>query len=67
MSDLNLKSFFTEVLPHLEEIEALIEEFDFDSVEDYSGEDGSAAHAEQDVLIRFLSHINDSKEIAESY
>ncbi|MDF2435394.1 MAG: hypothetical protein JWP44_5025 [Mucilaginibacter sp.] len=66
MSDLNLKSFYNDVITHLEEIEALYEEHEFEEDDD-EGEEGSEEQLEHDALKRFINHIRDATEIAESY
>lgn len=63
MSDLNKKSFFQEVVHHLEEIESLYDESEFEHEEiDDSDEE---AYKERDALERFINHIKDAKQIAE--
>jgi hypothetical protein len=67
MSDLKHKNFYEEVMEHLDGIESMIEdhEFDVDNI-DFDEED-ETARAEQDDLVRFINHIRDAKTIAESY
>ena len=62
MTDLNKKNFYREVLTHLEEIEELFDEHDFDLDDvDYDGDDIE----EHDALVRFINLIRDAKNIAE--
>lgn len=65
MTDLNKSSFYKDVISHLEEIEALYEEYEFEDEEfDEDDEDEAFAH---DELTRFINHIRDAKSIAEGY
>ena len=63
MTDLNKKNFYREVLEHLEEVEELFDEHDFD-LENYSEDDGAELE-EHDALVRFINLIRDAKNIAE--
>ena len=62
MSDLNKKSFYREVVHHLEEIETLYDEHDFDEDDDNQDDDDFDA---KDSLTRFINHVKDAKVIAE--
>lgn len=62
MTDLNKKNFYREVLSHLEEVEELFDEHDFD-LDNYS-DDGEEVE-EHDALVRFINLIRDAKNIAE--
>jgi len=63
MSDLKKKNFLRDAQHLLEEIITLYEECDFE-VNDYDDEDGAR---EQELLVQFISHINDAMEIAQQY
>lgn len=65
MSDLNKKNFYADVISHLEEIEALYEEYDFEN-DDEEYEEGTEEKNEQDLLIRFINHIRDAVQISNS-
>jgi hypothetical protein len=67
MSDLHTRRFYEEVMTHLEEIEALMEDYEINTdVMDFDDED-ETKRAAQDDLVRFVNHIRDAKTIAESF